>query len=53
MKVFKNIGNIALCFLAILSVLITVAYGFYSYFVDDITIGVNNISDQIAIIYFR
>lgn len=49
MKVFKNIGNIALCFLAILSVLITVAYGFYSYFVDDITIGVNNISDQIAI----
>lgn len=49
MKVFKNVGNIALCFLAILSVLITVAYGFYSYFVDDITIGVNNISDQIAI----
>ena len=49
MKVFKNIGNISLCFLAILSVLITVAYGFYSYFVDDITIGVNNISDQIAI----
>ncbi len=49
MKVFKTMGNIALCFLAILSVLITVAYGFYSYFVDDITIGVNNISDQVAI----
>ncbi len=49
MKAFKTIGNISLCFLAILSVLIMVAYGFYNYFVDDITIGVNNISDQIAI----
>lgn len=49
MKILKSFGNIALCFLAIISVLITVGYGFYSYFVDDTTIGINNISDQIAV----
>lgn len=49
MNTFKKIGDISLCLLAIIGVLITVFYGFYVYFVNQTTIGTNYISDQIAV----
>lgn len=49
MSVLKKIGNFALILLTILSILVSIGYGFYCYFVNDLTIGVNNISDQIAV----
>lgn len=49
MKVLKTIGSVSLYILAILSVIIMIVYGFYSYFVDSTTIGTNNIGDQIAV----
>lgn len=49
MKVLKTIGDVALIFLAIFSCVIMIGYAFFSIFVDQTTIGVNNVADQIAI----
>lgn len=45
----KKITDLALVILAVIASLITVAYGFFLIFVDQTTIGTNNVSDQIAI----
>ena len=49
MKSLKVIGNCCLVFLAVLSVLVSLGYGYYHFFVKDITIGVNYIDNQIPI----
>lgn len=48
-KTIKNIGNICFVFLAIIGLLLIIGYGYYHYFVKDITVGVNNISDQLGL----
>lgn len=49
MKTLKVIGNCSLVFLAVLGVLVSIAFGYYHFFVKDITVGVNYIDNQIAI----
>ena len=49
MKTLKTCGNVALILLATLSVIVMVMYAWFAVFVDAKTIGVNNISDQIAV----
>ncbi len=49
MKVLKTIGDCCLVFLSVVSVCVIIAFVYYHYFVHDITIGVNNINDQIAV----
>ena len=45
----KVIGNCCLVFLAILGACISLALGYYHYFVKDITIGVNYIDNQVGL----
>ncbi len=49
MKTLKKVTDLSLVFLAGISILIMVAYGFYNIFVKDTTIGINKISDQLAV----
>ena len=49
MKTIKVIGNCCLVFLAIISVIISIAFCYYHFFNKDKTIGVNNINDQLAV----
>ncbi len=49
MEKLKTAGNVCLVILAILASIVSITYGFYCIFVNDVTIGVNNISDQVAI----
>lgn len=49
MKTIKVIGNCCLVFLAVISVCISLAFGYYHFFNKDKTIGVNNINDQLAV----
>lgn len=49
MKLIKTIGNCCLVFLTVISVCIIIAFVYYHYFVHDITIGVNNVNDQLAV----
>lgn len=49
MKTFKVIGNCCLVFLSVIAVCISIAFCYYHFFVKDITIGVNNISEQIGL----
>ena len=49
MKALKIIGNCSLVFLAIIGVCITLAYGYYHFFVKDVTTGTNYIDNQIAL----
>ena len=49
MKVFRTITDISLIILTILSGIICIAFGFYSYFVHETTIGVNYASEQVPI----
>ena len=49
MKTLKVIGNCCLVFLAVIGICVSLAYGYYHFFVDDITIGVNNIDNQIGL----
>lgn len=49
MRTVKVIGNCCLVFLAILSILLSVAYVYYHYFVDEITIGTNYIDNQVGL----
>ena len=49
MKVFKNILKISFTLLVFLAVIVSGLYLYYHFFVKDITIGTNYISDQIGI----
>lgn len=49
MKTLKVIGNCCLVFLAVISVCVSLAFGYYHFFNKDTTIGVNNINDQLAV----
>lgn len=49
MKTLKIIGNCCLVFLAVISVCVSLAFGYYHFFVKDETMGVNNINDQLAL----
>lgn len=49
MKILKILGNCSLVFLAIIAILVSVVYGYYHYFIKDITTGTNYIDNQIAI----
>ncbi len=49
MKVLKIIGNCSLVFLAIIGVLVSIAFGYYHFFVHDITVGTNYVDNQIGI----
>lgn len=49
MKTIKVIGNCCLVFLAVISVCISLAFGYYHFFVDDITIGINYIDNQVGL----
>lgn len=49
MKALKIIGNCSLVFLAIIGVLVSVFYGYYHFFVHDITTGTNYVDNQIAL----
>ena len=49
MKVLKTIGNYCVVFLCVVSVCVIIAFVYYHYFVKDMTIGVNNVNDQLAV----
>ncbi len=49
MKVIKIIENCSLVFLAVIGVLVSIAFGYYHYFVHDVTVGVNYVDNQIAL----
>lgn len=49
MKTIKVIGNCCLVFLAVISVCISLAFGYYHFFVDDTTIGINYIDNQVGL----
>lgn len=49
LKVLKTIADCCLAFLCFVSVCIIIAFVYYHFFVKDITIGVNNINDQVAV----
>lgn len=46
MKTLKVLGNTCLIFLTVISVCISIAFGYYHFFVKDLVIGVNNIGNQ-------
>ncbi len=49
MKTLKIIGNCCLVFLAVIALFISIAYIYYRFFIKDKTVGVNYISDQLAV----
>ena len=49
MKTLKVIGNCCFVFLAIIGLCVSLAYGYYHFFVKDITVGTNYIDNQIAL----
>ena len=49
MKVLKIIGNCSFVFLAIIGLLVSIAFGYYHFFVHDVTVGTNYIDNQIAL----
>jgi len=49
MKTWKILGDISCIFLACIGVVVTCFFAYYSIFNKDITIGVNNIGDQIPV----
>ena len=49
MKVLKTIGNCCLVFLCVISLCVIIGFVYYHYFVKDITIGVNNIDNQVGL----
>ncbi len=49
MKTLKVIGNCCLVFLAVIGVCISLAFGYYHFFVHDITTGTNYIDNQIGL----
>ena len=51
MSVVKTIGNLCLVILCIVSLIVTGLFVYYRYIDPDKTVGVNNISDQVALNY--
>ncbi len=49
MTALKTIGNVCLVLITALAVLVSIAFVYYHFFVDDITIGVNNIDNQVGL----
>ena len=49
MKTLKVIGNCCFVFLAIIGLCVSLAYGYYHFFVKDVTTGTNYIDNQIAL----
>ena len=49
MKTIKVIGNCCLVFLAVISVCVSLAFGYYKFFVEDVTVGTNYIDNQIGL----
>ena len=49
MKTLKIIGNCSFVFLAVIGLLVSIAFGYYHFFVHDITVGSNYIDNQIAL----
>lgn len=49
MKTLKVIGNCCLVFLAVIAVCISLAFGYYHFFVKDKVIGVNYVGSQVPI----
>lgn len=49
MKTLKIIGNCSFVFLAVIGLLVSIAFGYYHFFVHDVTIGTNYVDNQIAL----
>lgn len=49
MKTIKVIGNCCLVFLAVIAILVSLGYCYYHFIINDKTMGINNINDQLAI----
>ena len=49
MKTLKVLGNCCLVFLAVISVCISLGFCYYHFFVNDITMGVNYIDNQVGL----
>ena len=49
MRTFRVLGDIACVLLACIGVVVICAFAYYAIFNEDITIGVNNINDQVAL----
>lgn len=49
MKTLKVIGNCCLVFLAVISVCVSLAFGYYHFFVKEVTTGTNYIDNQIGL----
>lgn len=49
MKALKTIGNCCLVFLTVIAVCVIIAYVYYHFFVNDKTVGVNYVDNQIGL----
>ena len=49
MKLIKTIANCCLVFITVIAICVIIAFVYYHYFVKDITIGVNNIDNQVGL----
>ncbi len=49
MKTIKVIGNCCLVFLTVIAILVSLGYCYYHFIINDKTMGINNINDQLAI----
>lgn len=49
MKTLKIIGNCSFVFLAVIGLLVSIAFGYYHFFVHDVTVGTNYVDNQIAL----
>ena len=49
MKVLKTVADCCVAFLCAVSICVIIAFVYYHFFVKDITIGINNINDQVAV----
>lgn len=49
MTVLKGIGNFCLIVITAFAVLVSIAFAYYHFFVDDTTTGVNNIDNQVGL----
>ena len=49
MKALKTIANVCLAIIVVIAICVIIAFVYYHYFVKDITIGVNNIDNQVGL----
>lgn len=49
MKTLKVFGNCSFVFLAVIGVFISILFGYYHFFIKDVTVGVNYVDNQIAL----